>query len=749
MNTKTRKTGARLGALLLSLCLLVGLLPMTAFASDAPIKRNTYNVYAENVINGGSNSQVYAVTIKNVDGADLHYVYSENAIHSNNLMEQIREGLSEPYRPLIPTTFEDDEPFSTGFLCFSENQELYAAMNLDWDNPEDVANTLVSGSGSVSVAANDSAISVTDISVTHADEKVVSEKQLAAEDFYTNPPELGQLGKGEDRVEAMVGVTYRTETVEDKAYYDVFNTMHVAQIYAFTAAKGEEGTAPIKRNDYNVYSENVINGGSDSQVYAVTIKNVDGEDLHYVYSGGVASVIHSEDLMKEIREGLSEPYKSLIPTTFEDDEPFGTGLLYFSRDQEKYEEMSVDWKNPESATNSLISGNGSVNVIANYDAISVTDISELHSDENVVSDEKFSEVSDHYTSPPEFSQLASGKYRVETCTGYTNCAEEIEDTIYYDRFNFMHVTQIYAYTATKAASVSNSISLPVRTLEEGDKDYVSRPDLTAAFTPDIAVTVGEFNQWQGLAIDYYNPMVDAELSEGYDIQAGYTVSIPLTDYEGETLSGTLTIPLPDGYDGASARIKGGASASSYTATTVSFPVTLDISYGTAEASLLIEYKEAQEPVQPPIIIAGANGSWQKSGTDGLSFTSNAAFADFLKVQVDGKDVAASNYAVKEGSTIVTLTAAYLDTLSAGKHTLSIVSANGTATTEFTITAVQGGDDSQTGGTTPQEPGKNEGAVTSPQTGDSSNVVLGVSLLFASGVGLFGAAVYSRKRKYSK
>ena len=114
--------------------------------------------------------------------------------------------------------------------------------------------------------------------------------------------------------------------------------------------------------------------------------------------------------------------------------------------------------------------------------------------------------------------------------------------------------------------------------------------------------------------------------------------------------------------------------------------------------------------------------------------------------------------MKEGSTIVTLTAAYLDTLSAGKHTLSIVSANGTATTEFTITAAQtGGDqtegnqtggDNQTGGTTPQEPGKNEGAVTNPQTGDSSNAVLWIALLFASGVGLFGAVVYSRKKRYN-
>lgn len=308
-----------------------------------------------------------------------------------------------------------------------------------------------------------------------------------------------------------------------------------------------------------------------------------------------------------------------------------------------------------------------------------------------------------------------------------------------------------AYVTVKEASdipsSTDPIDLPVRVLEEGDMDYSPAPELFAAFTPDTAVTAGEFNEFQGLAIDYYYPMIDAELSEGYDIQAEYTVSIPLENYEGTTLSGTLTIPLPQGYDGATARIKNGAAASSYTATTVSFPVTLDVSGGTAEAfELLIEYKEAQEPVQPPIIIAGANGSWQKSGTDGLSFTSNAAFADFIKVQVDGKDLDASNYTVKEGSTIVTLNAAYLNTLSVGKHTLSVVSANGTATTEFTITAVQGGNDSQTGGdTTPQEPGKNEGAVTSPQTGDNNNILLWVALLFLSG-GVLSVVTYKKKKQ---
>lgn len=133
-----------------------------------------------------------------------------------------------------------------------------------------------------------------------------------------------------------------------------------------------------------------------------------------------------------------------------------------------------------------------------------------------------------------------------------------------------------------------------------------------------------------------------------------------------------------------------------------------------------------------IITAGANGSWQKGTKDGLSFTSNAAYKHFQKVQVDGKDLDASNYTVKEGSTIVTLKTSYLETLSVGKHTLAIVSETGTATTEFTVKAAAVTDDTQ-----------------SPQTGDDSNIALWIAVLLAAGTALTGTAVYSRKRKYSK
>ncbi|WP_419044158.1 hypothetical protein [Enorma massiliensis] len=95
-----------------------------------------------------------------------------------------------------------------------------------------------------------------------------------------------------------------------------------------------------------------------------------------------------------------------------------------------------------------------------------------------------------------------------------------------------------------------------------------------------------------------------------------------------------------------------------------------------------------DPAFKAMIIESANGKWQKGSEDALSFTSNAAFADFLKVQVDGKDLDASSYTVEEGSTIVTLKPSCLETLPVGKHTLAIVSDTGTAETEFTVVAAE-------------------------------------------------------------
>ncbi len=91
----------------------------------------------------------------------------------------------------------------------------------------------------------------------------------------------------------------------------------------------------------------------------------------------------------------------------------------------------------------------------------------------------------------------------------------------------------------------------------------------------------------------------------------------------------------------------------------------------------------------PGITAELNGT-NKSATDypggdyGLVFRSTAAFSTFQGVQVDGKTLAKSNYAAEEGSTVVYLKAAYLKTLAAGKHTITILSTAGNTSMDFTI-----------------------------------------------------------------
>lgn len=91
----------------------------------------------------------------------------------------------------------------------------------------------------------------------------------------------------------------------------------------------------------------------------------------------------------------------------------------------------------------------------------------------------------------------------------------------------------------------------------------------------------------------------------------------------------------------------------------------------------------------PGITAELNGT-NKSATDypggdyGLVFRSTAAFSTFQGVQVDGKTLAKSNYTAEEGSIVVYLKAAYLKTLAAGKHTVTILSTAGNTSMDFTI-----------------------------------------------------------------
>ena len=141
-------------------------------------------------------------------------------------------------------------------------------------------------------------------------------------------------------------------------------------------------------------------------------------------------------------------------------------------------------------------------------------------------------------------------------------------------------------------------------------------------------------------------------------------------------------------------------------------------------------KESTIATLPPEIIKGKGQSIVAGENKELSFTSNAAFSDFIRVELDGKTLDEKYYTVKEGSTVVTLKADYVATLSVGEHTIGIVSTNGTATTTFTVKAKTAVDND----------------TDSPQTGDNSNMALWIALLAASVFGLAGTAVYSKRKR---
>lgn len=152
---------------------------------------------------------------------------------------------------------------------------------------------------------------------------------------------------------------------------------------------------------------------------------------------------------------------------------------------------------------------------------------------------------------------------------------------------------------------------------------------------------------------------------------------------------------------------------------------------------------AIDPDFKAVITTGANGTWQKGAKDGLSFTSNAAFADFQKVSVDGKDLDASSYTVEEGSTIVILRPSYLDTLSVGKHTLAIVSDTGTAEAEFTVAAAgQAVSEGQAADNEAVNDGDKESLA---KTGDSSMLSIAVLSILAIASIVAGVLALRRSR----
>ena len=146
----------------------------------------------------------------------------------------------------------------------------------------------------------------------------------------------------------------------------------------------------------------------------------------------------------------------------------------------------------------------------------------------------------------------------------------------------------------------------------------------------------------------------------------------------------------------------------------------------------------------PEIIDGKGQTMVVDAAKDLSFRSSAPLAFFQKVLVDDKEVAAENYVLTEGSTIVTLKASFLNTLGVGEHRLSVVSTTGTAETTFTVAEAAKPAPGQTTTTTTSKPKKRASKEALPESGDSTYVIAGAVLAAGVVVLLLAWAIMKRR-----
>lgn len=179
----------------------------------------------------------------------------------------------------------------------------------------------------------------------------------------------------------------------------------------------------------------------------------------------------------------------------------------------------------------------------------------------------------------------------------------------------------------------------------------------------------------------------------------------------------------------------------------------------ATALKTLKLNGAETPETPEYrITAGANGIWTKGSEDGLTFRANGALDKFTGIQVNGKILDSDAYTVDSGSTVVTLEPTYLETLTEGKHHLTVLYTDGQCGTSFTVQAAEDdptedANDDSTEDTEEKSSNKSDKAVKStskktgtPKTGDSAAPTLWAGMLMVSSGAVLGVLRWGKRRE---
>ncbi|GFI49141.1 hypothetical protein IMSAGC020_00337 [Lachnospiraceae bacterium] len=131
------------------------------------------------------------------------------------------------------------------------------------------------------------------------------------------------------------------------------------------------------------------------------------------------------------------------------------------------------------------------------------------------------------------------------------------------------------------------------------------------------------------------------------------------------------------------------------------------------AAAIREAVKALKPIPKPVpptqiqIVEGADQTVEKDGTSGVTIKTDGDYNEFTGVWVDGQEIGRDQYTAEAGSTVITLKPAYIETLTAGSHVITIRFVNGEAETGLTVKEKTTEPDTEEPGPTepdPDEPG---------------------------------------------
>lgn len=308
-------------------------------------------------------------------------------------------------------------------------------------------------------------------------------------------------------------------------------------------------------------------------------------------------------------------------------------------------------------------------------------------------------LSDYYfEAHDEITQSGTCPTNMNDINNYPDCTITINTIL--DKY------QTYSITGTATAKNIKSVSATIKAPVIGD---------TATATTKPSVTLEDGANYEIDHIAYITAYPSA-MATGYDEPFVGTFEAD-TDYYVE-----VSLVAKDGYkfrdnDHITLKVNGKST---------NFEMN---QYNADGSTYYMFYAKVKATTPTYEFIEGAGQKYILVEDDTATFRVDADFNLFENggaVYVDDELVPASKYTAESGSTKITFTKDYMNSLSVGTHNLKVVFNNGgTAETTFTIA---------------------EKTSSNPQTGD--NIMFYISMLGFSIIGLAGAGLYLKKKRFN-